>query len=59
MHGFDVVLKVGVTLKEPVGAANPAVKGQVIRAGVLDAVLPLLMPEKHICEMKLNNDTRR
>ena len=45
MHGIDVVLEVRVALEEPVGPADPAVEGQVLRIGVLDAVLPLLVPE--------------
>ena len=44
MHGLDVVLEMGVTLEEPVWPADPAVEGQVVRGGVLDAVLPLHVP---------------
>ena len=47
VHGLNVVLEVGITLEESVGPADPAVEGQVIRIGVLDAVLPLLMPGRH------------
>ena len=46
VHGLDVVLEVGVALEEPVRPADPAVEGQVVRGGVLDAILPLHVPGK-------------